>query len=358
MREDLVNLTKSLVQFQTVRGREKQFKDCLAFIEDYFENLEIERFEREGKTSLLISKEKTLEPDILLHGHIDVVEAEKQLFEPEIEEGKLYGRGTADMKAGVACLMKIIDRIGDKADVSLLLTSDEEVGGFDGTGYMIEKGLRPNFVISAEPDDSGNFPSIVTKQKGVLQLRVRAEGKSAHGSKPQKGENAAEKLMEKYREIRRLFDHSQSFGSTINLGKVSSGKSVNQVPEKAEMELDIRYTDQFEKEELLRDLENIEAIDFEITAEAPMMKTDQKDVYVQRLADCSEKAIGETSIRSENFASDMRFFAERGIPAICFGPDGFNLHGNKEYVELENLENYVEVLERFITSPEIKLDKR
>ena len=343
-------VTEELVKFQTVEGNIDEFERCLDFIEAKFgKDFELERFEKEEEKSLLISRSEN--PRILLHGHIDVVEAGEELFEPETKDGKLYGRGTADMKSGIACLMKAMKNVSSDK-IALLLTSDEERGGFNGTGHVIEeKNLNPDFVISAEPDDSGGFPSIVNRQKGVLQIEVSTKGVSAHASKPEKGKNAAEKLMEKYSEIRQLFTHEVEFPTSLSLGNIMSQGPVNKIPRFASMQLDIRHSNQYTAEEVLSDIKSIDEIDVEVLARAPMMQTSEIDDFVQSLQESIQTVAGEgAELRSESFASDMRFFTERGIPAVCFGPEGYNLHGEEEYVELESMETYYDILKNFLES--------
>lgn len=349
----LKQITEELIKYRTVTGNQKEIDKGLKFIKQFFDTqFKIREFESEGVKSLLISHQKTDSIEVLLHGHMDVVEAEDQLFTPRIEEGRIYGRGAADMKSGLACLMKTLKE-EKREGLALLVTSDEEKGGFNGTGHVVEQAaLEPEIVISAEPDDSGNFPSIVNIQKGVLQIKASVSGKSAHASKPDKGENAAEKLIEIYiEEIRPLFDHSQEFPTTVNLGKIEAGDVVNRVPNKAEMQLDIRYSDQYPKVEVLRDLRNIRGLEIEVIAEAPMMETSEENKMVQELATSVEITSGnKPEFRSEAFASDMRFFTEKGISAVCFGPEGFNLHSRDEYVEIEGMEIYCEILKNFLES--------
>ncbi|MEF8880482.1 MAG: M20/M25/M40 family metallo-hydrolase [Candidatus Nanohaloarchaea archaeon] len=346
-------LTQKLIEFNTVTGNLEEIERALEFIEECFDNsFSIYRFEEEGVKSLLITSGGLEDIRIILHGHLDVVEADKELFEPEIKNGKIYGRGSADMKSGLACIMNIVKQQENEA-LGILITSDEEKGGFNGTGHVIEETeIRPKLVISAEPDDSRIFPSIVNKQKGVLQLRASVEGKSSHASKPEKGENAIEKLMNIYaQDIRPLFDHHKEFSTTVNIGKIVGGESVNKVPNAAELHLDIRYSAQYPKEEVLEDLESIQALNIEVTAQAPMMSTSQDEEILKNLNNSICQVCGKKGgFRSEAFASDMRFFTSRDIPAVCFGPEGYNLHGQDEYVEVESLETYCEILKNFLQS--------
>ncbi|QKQ98591.1 M20/M25/M40 family metallo-hydrolase [Candidatus Nanohaloarchaea archaeon] len=346
---NIEEMTEELVKLRTVEGNLGEIEKGLQLVEKELpEDFDIQRFEEEGEKSLLATRG---EPQILLHGHIDVVDAKDSLFRPERRNGRIYGRGTADMKSGIACIIEAAQKV-EAENLGILITSDEERGGFNGTGHVTEEtGIEPELVISAEPDDSGHFPSIVTEQKGVLQLELKASGENAHASKPDRGENAAEKLLKKYMEFRSGFNHEAEFGTTINLGNISAEGPVNQIPDKASLQVDIRYSNQYPKEEVLRDLEEMGGLEYEVLAEAPMLETSEENSGAQALKTSAEEVSGETvDFRRENFASDMRFFTEKGVPAVCFGPEGYNLHAEDEYVEVESLEAYCEILKSFLRS--------
>lgn len=350
---NLKEFTKNLIEHRTVTGNQEEIEDAFRQIETRLsDEFEIVEFCKEGVKSLLIYPRGTEEIKVLLHGHLDVVNADDKLFKPEVEEGKIYGRGSADMKAGVACNVKLMQECGYQG-LGLLITSDEEKGGFNGTGYVLEeKNLRPDLVISAEPDDSGEFPSIVNRQKGVLQLKISAEGCSAHASKPEKGENAADELIKIYREeIRPLFESEKDFRTTVNLGKINAGDMVNRVPDHAEMELDIRYSQDYPKNQVLEDLRGIEGLNIEVTAEAPMMYTESGSRTIMALVESVNEVSNKIpEMRDEAFASDMRFFTAMDVPAVCFGPEGYNLHGENEYVDIDSMGTYCEILKNFLES--------
>ena len=346
-------LAEDLIEYETVTGNQRKIEKALERVKREFNtDFKVRELQEEGVKSLIVTSPETEEIEVLFHGHIDVVNAEQELFRPRKKDGKLFGRGAADMKSGLAVITKVMKET-EKKGLGLLITSDEEKGGFNGSGYVIEEEeLNPEIVISAEPDDSGEFPSIVNEQKGVLQLKISTEGVSAHASKPEKGENAAEELMNLYRErIRPLFDFRGEFPTTVNLGRVRAGDSVNKVPNYAEISLDIRYSRQYPKDQVIDDIKSIEDLKVEVTAEAPMMKTDSGDKMLESLKSSVEEVSGrEPEMRNEAFASDMRFFTQKGIPAVCFGPEGYNLHGKNEYVVTESLELYCEILKNFLES--------
>ena len=99
-----------------------------------------------------------------------------------------------DMKANVACLMTVFKDVADKVNypLGLQLVTDEEIGGFHGTKYQIEKGVRAEFVVVGESTDL----NIKNRAKGILWAKISAKGKTAHGAYPWRGENAIWKMNE------------------------------------------------------------------------------------------------------------------------------------------------------------------
>jgi succinyl-diaminopimelate desuccinylase len=351
--EQILELTEELVEFKSTNGNLEEIQSCLDFIEEYFSELEfkVARHENEGVPSMVVTFGDD-DPDLMLHGHIDVIEASEEMFEPERRDGKLHGRGTGDMKAGVAALMQVMkDLKEEKPSVGLMIVSDEEHGGFNGAGYLFGEHYSPEFAISAEPNNIDGYLDIITDQKGILRLKVSTEGLSAHGSRPWNGENATEKFMEKWPEIRDLFaDHGEgeNWVTTVNLGKIRGGESTNKVPEKAEAWLDIRTARDYPNDEVIKDIRGIEGVDVEVDANESMLSTDQGNRYVQALKTSAEKFEDECQASRKEPGSDMRFLTENGIPAVVFGPEGYNAHAPKEYVVIESLGDYYDIMMDFI----------
>ena len=239
----------------------------------------------------------------------------------------------------------------EKPSVGLMIVSDEEKGGFNGAGYLFSEKYSPKFAISAEPNNIDGYLDIITDQKGILQVKVSTEGLSAHGSRPWNGENAVEKFMEKWPEIKGLFDdHEQgdNWTTTVNLGTVEAGKSANKVPEKLEASLDIRTAEDYPNEEVLKDLEKIEGIKVEESLDESMFSTAQENRYVQSLKSSAENFEDECEVSRKEPGSDMRFLTENGIPAVVFGPEGYNAHAPNEYATIESLDDYYNILMDFI----------
>ena len=145
-----------------------------------------------GDLTSLVVRVGEGEPRILLHGHVDVVPGEESQFEPREEGDELYGRGVYDMKGALAAMMYAIEdlqKLGCEATVELLVVPDEEGehGARTGAEVLISNGHVGDFLITGEPTDF----HVGTQAKGVLDVRVTLRGKSAHGSQPWLGKNAA-----------------------------------------------------------------------------------------------------------------------------------------------------------------------
>ncbi|WP_414838257.1 M20 family metallopeptidase [Candidatus Nanosalina sp. VS9-1] len=351
--EEILELTEKLVEFKSTNDNLEEINKCLDFIEEYFSDPEFEvtRHEKNDIPSMVITFGDE-NPDLMLHGHIDVIEAPDEMFETERKDGKLYGRGTADMKAGVAALMTAMKDVKEeKPSVGLMIVSDEERGGFNGAGYLFSEKYSPEFAISAEPNNIDGYLDIITDQKGILQVKVSTEGLSAHGSRPWNGENAMEKFMEKWPEIKGLFkDHEngENWVTTVNLGKVRAGDSTNKVPEKCEAWLDIRTAREYPNEKVLEDLRKIEGLELEESLNESMLSTDQENKFVKSLKASAEKFEENCKVSRKEPGSDMRFLTENGIPAVVFGPEGYNAHAPDEYAVIDSLGDYYRIVMDFI----------
>jgi succinyl-diaminopimelate desuccinylase len=131
-------------------------------------------------------------------------------------------------------------------DIGLLLTGDEESGGFDGVKFLLDQGYKSEVVII--PDGGQDINKIVVKEKGIIWLKLIAHGSSAHGSMPWNGQNAILILSDFLQNIHNLFvPHDQHpddhWVATFNLGKIEGGSVANQVPAVASAWCDIRYTE-------------------------------------------------------------------------------------------------------------------
>ncbi len=357
--EEIVTLTKKMISYQTTKDNPTEIRQCIDFISEYFSKEEfiVQKFESRGKLSLMISYKKNPRTDLILNGHIDVVKGELEQFFPREENNKLFGRGAVDMKAGVAAYMVLMKEfVSISPPMALMIVSDEEIGGKDGTKHLLDLGIRCDFAMASEPNhsESEDRLDITIKEKGVLWLKIFAEGKSAHGSRPWLGVNAVEKLIEAYSKIKLIFpqkDNEKHWENTLNIGMINGGDAPNKIPDKAEMVLDIRLVEGTNPLELAKNIKEITGLEVEIIENASILKNDSSQETIDLLRNCVKTVTGkESNLRGGDGASDLRFFSERNIPAICFGPKGGNHHGKEEFVYLESLKLFYEVMQKFITS--------
>lgn len=360
--DEAVQLIRDLVRFPTTEGNPAAIRSCAAYISSCLKRkgIIVREHERNGKISVVALFEDTKSPDIFLNAHFDVVPASSPLFEPRQEGGKLYGRGSEDCKAQVALLILLMQHFSkgkEKPSIGIMLTSDEEVHGADGVRFLIEDlGYRCKFAVVADGGD--NF-DIVTKHKGVLQVRVSAAGKTAHSSRYwEGGENAIEKLMGAYSKIKKMFPvlSGPEWKTTATLSKIAGGKALNQVPDYAELYLDIRLTENDSEDSVMKQLSSVGGISVEKVASCGMLNTDVNNKYISLLQKSAELVL-KRKVRTyyEHGATDARYFSEAGIPAILFKPIGFGAHSETEHVLISSLEPYFNIMLDFISHAARKL---
>ena len=144
--DELVDDLSALIRFQTVTRDNDANRAAMEWIVEELAGLpiQVKWYESKGFPSVVITSQETTSPKILLAGHLDVVPGTEESFQPKVEDGRLIGRGAYDMKMGIAAALNIFKALGDdlnKYDVGLMLTADEEIGGFNGVKYLVEQGL-------------------------------------------------------------------------------------------------------------------------------------------------------------------------------------------------------------------------
>jgi succinyl-diaminopimelate desuccinylase len=359
--KEIVELTKKLMRFRTTSDNPNELERCMDFIEGYFSDhdVKITRFEKNKKPSLVISLGKTTRPELFLAGHIDVVPAADRLFVPKQKNGRLYGRGAYDTKSSVALmivLMKQFSLLDEMPDIALMITSDEETGGKDGAKYVLQK-YSSSFAIIL---DGGKDYEIITTEKGALHLKLTAQGKNAHGSTPWEGDNAIDTLIGFYARLRKKFPKTPKsdrvWVNTLSIGTFNGGHAINQVPEHAEMGLDMRFVGERERDKILRFVSKAKGIDVEIASGAQFLSTSPKNRYVQKLQWSAQKILGRKGkLGKEEGASDARYFADKHIPSVLLWPLGHHAHAEKEYVEIKSLGRLYLILQHYISNSIRKL---
>lgn len=350
---DLVELTKKLMTFRTMHTRPDEIRRCADFIESFLRSVPVAvtRMECDGIPSLWVLPPRDRVP-VLLMSHMDVVAAPESLFEPVERDGRLYGRGSVDDKYAVALSLVLLARHmkeyaargqGQEAlPFGILITGDEEVGGYRGAREALPQ-IPADFAIAL---DGGSFQEIIVKEKGILRLRLIARGTTAHGARPWLGRNAIEILVEDLTAVKTLFAEQSEdhWHRTLNIGLIHGGVSVNQVPDKAEAHLDIRYTENDDPDAL------VEAVRRKVCSQVDVVECEplffgETSGPVQVLL----KLVPGARLGRAHGASDARFLSQFGIPGIVWGADGEeSQHSENEHVVIHSMVRLYETLDGFV----------
>lgn len=355
LRDELVQLTKELVAIPSVSDDAAQRTVVIDFIEAYCARLpgvQTVRHESRGFPSLVASFDAERHKELILNAHVDVVPARQDQFQAVERDGRLYGRGTQDMKAAAAAMLHLLRSLadlGERPSVSWQFVTDEEIGGDDGTGFLLEQGYTGQMFIAGEPTDL----EIVNRAKGILWVTVEQQGVPAHGSRPWDGTNplvpiaaGISKLLERY-----PIPAEPIWRTTITPAALHSGDAQNRVPVDCLLKLDIRRVPDETPEAILAYVQQCFP-DAQVNTKqnGTTLTTPQEAPYVQRLAEVIKAETGQIAFRGEHFGSDARYYSEHGITAVCFGPHGAGLHSHDEWVDLASLETFYRVLERYALS--------
>ncbi|HZF58324.1 MAG TPA: M20/M25/M40 family metallo-hydrolase [Rubrobacter sp.] len=357
-RTEVLALTRQLVRYRSYTPGVAQ--SAMDFINGWFgaRGLETIRYSGvgpRGELTALVVRVGSGGPRILLHGHVDVVPGEESQFEPREENDELYGRGVYDMKGALAAMMyatEDLHLLGCDATVELLVVPDEEDehGARTGAEVLIGNGHVGDFLITGEPTDF----HIGTQAKGVLDLRVTLRGKSAHGSQPWLGKNAALLAFEHYKRVLELpfaGERSDLFPyPSVNLARIIGGDVLNRVPDRCTYDLDIRYLPHQDPKEILRQIRSVEPpAEVEVLFSREPTYVSRRNPYVKALREVAARNFHGNPVGvGRHGASDVVYFQRAGIPGVEFGPVGGGHHGPNEYVVTSSLETYRQMIVQFV----------
>lgn len=351
---EILDITKKLIEFESIASKPEELANVVDFVHKYLKentSLYLKRFKSKGKPSLVGTFKRTKTPKIFLHAHLDVVPGKPEQFKPLIKNGKLYGRGASDTKGNGATLLvlaKELSELEEKPDVGFMFTTDEEIGGFNGARFLLEKGYKCEFFITMEPTDF----DIVNVNKGILWVKVRVLGKTAHGSRPWQGENAAIRAYEGLTRLYRVFplQKKESWKTTVNLGGISGGDAFNKVIGDCELLLDIRYVEEHKPEYILKKTkECFKDSSVEVVEKEPMMNSPKDSRYIKSLRRAVNSITGSMpKVRKSHGGSDGRHYSGVGIPAITFGTVSSGIHTDNEWLKIDKLEDFYKILYQFV----------
>jgi len=371
---ELVELAASLIGFRTEipPGNEE---GCARYIHDFLADLRVEgaelRLDRfEAGRANIVARFGPKEPGLLLGGHIDVVPAGDESawssppFEGVVKGGRLYGRGAADMKTGLAAILKAIEATSKRKmrrGLLFVATAGEEVG-FDGLKAIYARKLIQEGAARLGVMGEPTRLRPIRAHKGLADFRITVRGRSGHASKPELGVNAIEKcasiveaLSAWSRSLGRAPD--RELGSTIATPTVvRGGTKSNVIPDSCELIVDSRWVPKhgtaFVEKGLNSMVASLRRKDPTLDARVELLY-DSPSLKLPRAHPAVRLAESLSGFKSEvaPYGTEAALYAEHGIPSIVLGPGSLKqAHVIDEFVELGEAKKALSIYARIIES--------
>lgn len=366
---DVVELTRALVAMDTINppGNEHQCCSYLAgLLEDMGFDVVVSEFAN-GRSNLVarFGLEGPGTVPICFTGHVDTVPLGNEPwtvdpFAGEIRDGKIFGRGSTDMKAGVAAMTVAaankVSLLKSKARIALVFTGGEETGCDGAKALCGEPDLlgTAGAVVVGEP--TSNQPLV--GHKGALWLHAVSRGVSAHGSTPELGVNAVYAACRAVGKIEdfgfNVSPHDVIGGPSINVGRIQGGININSVPDLAEFDIDIRTIPSQDHGEIRAHLESYLQGDVELQTSVDVngVISDDSNPWIQDVFDNIAPILGaRPEVRTAKYFTDASVLtpAYGNPPTIILGPgDAAMAHKTDEYCEIEKIHQAVDLYETVI----------
>ena len=361
--QEVVDLTTELVRIDSVNSdlvQGARGESAIAdFISEWFSSrdFEVHRLEKHaGRPSIVgIAKGSGGGRSLMLNGHTDTVSLgsyEGDGTAPEIRDGKMYGRGTFDMKGGLAAMMIAAERAkkqGIKGDVIVACVSDEEAGSI-GTEEVLEKFTADGGLV-VEP----SYLQVTMAHRGFAWFEVTIHGLAAHGSRP---DLAIDAIAHAGHFLVALDEHANALAlsagdprlgpGSIHASLIKGGEEASSYPAACVITIERRTipgeSDEVVTAEMRQLLDGlVERIpDFSYTltpglSRRPFSANPDADIVKKTLAHVENVLGAPPVIRAEPFWTDAALMEEAGIPSLLFGVDGDGAHAASEWVTLDSL---------------------
>ena len=370
-KESILTFSRDLIRIASENPPGNHYRECMARI-----TLELDRLgfahqvvetpgDPERPRYNLLSFYGAGQRTLYFHGHYDVVPAQsREQFDPRIESGRLYGRGSADMKSGLAAMIYAAYLLQElklplRGRVGLCIVADEETGGQGGSRYLEEIGLLgENAIAMFTPEPTSGV--IWNANRGAVTLQITIKGKPAHVGLQHQGINAFEHMMqvaaalqtlkaevEKRKTGYRILPEAAAHSILMLGGRVEGGTNFNVVPETCMFTLERRFNPEedleTEKARLLALFEKFQQqgieLEIDVLQEGYSSGVSEDHPVAKVLADTIEAVMGERpAFEMCPGILETRWYARKGIPAFAYGPGFLELaHGPNESVKIAHV---------------------
>lgn len=363
---DAINLLKQLCVFESPSGDKAAVDACSTFVASQLRALgaEVRSVPQTTAGDHLVADwagGATGSGQFLTLCHLDTVWPIGTLAGMPLREvdGKLYGPGTYDMKAGVVIVltaMRALQAAGlsPKHPIRLIFTSDEEVGSTTSRDLIETEARRSTLALVMEPAMIGG--QLKTFRKGVGEFRVVAQGRSAHaGVDHPKGLNAIAELAHQIIKLQAMTNYD--LGTTLNVGVISGGTASNVVPERAEMDVDFRVSKMSEVDRLMPTILNLPPVipGVQLTISGGLNRPPMERTATMIATFEQAKRLGERiGLKLEEGAtgggSDGNFTSALGTPTLDgIGARGDGAHAVHEHIIIDSLAERAALLATIFT---------
>ena len=378
---DHIKVLEDLIRIDTSVPPGENYEKTIRYLEGVFKGVgcETERIyipeeEAEGRknrVNLLTHRKNPGKKRLIFYTHIDVVPAKDwPAFEPRLEEGKLYGRGAADMKGVIPALLLAFKKVKEcDYDLSVMITTDEEIGQASQLHYLRQflEHLDGAYIFNLDSD--AGYVSIASL--GAIQLKVKVKGRSVHSAMSHLGINAIENavlILDALRELKEKviarkskIDADPTAGiekmeGRLNVNVIEGGIKENIVPDDCSISIDRRLIPEENMEdaerELIDTLRSVEEVRWEISDVLRIPPHFIEDPITDKLASAIKDVTGKTGKYGTMGSGDLPSIASKwGAKTFGLGvirPE-CNIHAKNEFVYLRDIEDLSEIIVECLT---------
>lgn len=305
-------------------------------------------------------------PAVMFCGHVDTVGVQGMVdpFTPRVTDGRLYGRGSQDMKGGVAAMIAaaaVLARTWTRGRLIVAAVADEEHMSLGAEALV--RNWTADCAIVTEPTDL----QLAIGHKGFAWVEIVTHGRAAHGSRPDEGRDAIARmgrvlvsLEARDRELRARSAVPYQGTASLHASLINGGRELSSYPDRCELQMERRTVAdedamvvQLEAEGLLADLRlgdpEFQA-DARVTAFRPAYRIDESHALPIAIAGALAARRRSAAPTGMSFWTDAAVLASAGIPSVLFGPGGAGLHSTLEYVTIDDVYVCRDVLVDAVTS--------
>lgn len=301
-------------------------------------------------------------PKLILDNHLDTVSGKNMefpSFDGFIKDNKLWGRGACDVKGAAGALIATLCNIATQNieqayDICAVFTVDEE-SSFAGASHASKYLNQADLILVLEPTEF----DLVISHKGVLRLKVTTTGKAAHGSTPQKGENAIYKMSRVIQQLQEYSHqiethHSSLLGkATLSINRIMGGVAFNTIPDTCSIDVDIRLLPEMNQNKIIEEIRDRLGSDvhIDIVLSSKGLENLSAGNIRESFIKCHQDIGINPEMKGVAFGTDSSYMNILG-PCLVWGPGDIKYaHTSQENIQISDIDKASDILWRFFLTP-------